>query len=110
MTDDEWYTTYCGEKAALFGEDTKYKADAIFYRSIVEAKAAFRSKVKSKVKATREAGNAGPLTNLVHRLIGLSHPRDWLLCDGCGGKGHDDSGEKCNRCYGSCYSLRGERY
>lgn len=110
MDDDTWFNTYCGEKAAMLADPAKYKADAILYRKVVEPRMTFRAKVKGFVKATKDSKILGPFFNNLHRLIGISHPKDWPLCGVCGGKGMDDKSLKCKKCYGCCYELKTEEY
>lgn len=110
MDDETWFNTYCGEKAAMFGDPAKYKADAILYRKVAEQRATFRSKVKGFVKATKDSKILGPFFNNLHRLIGISHPKDWPLCGTCGGKGSDETKLRCKKCYGCCYELKTEEY
>jgi hypothetical protein len=110
LSDDEWYATYCCEKAKLLADPTKYKVDAIYYRKVLNARAAFRTEVKAKVKAVKEGKILGPFYYAVNRLISISHPKDWALCGTCGGKGvhPTDETKKCPKCHGCCYELRTE--
>jgi hypothetical protein len=112
MDDETWFATYCGEKAALLADPAKYKADALLFRKVVDERAGFRARVKKLVKATRDGKVFGAFTNNLHRLLGISHPKDWFLCGSCGGKGTDPAGngQKCPKCYGSCYEVKTEEY
>lgn len=109
LNDEEWYATQCGEKGAMLADPAKFKTDAILYRAVVDERAAFRAKVKGKVKAVRQDRVSGPFCNLINRTISVSHPKDWALCGTCGGKGVVN-GQKCPRCYGTCYELTTEEY
>ena len=112
LTDDEWFTTYCGEKAAMFADQTKYKADAILYRRLVDERAAHRAKVKGYLKATREGKVMGMLYLTANRYLSITHPKDWALCGTCGGKAVNPANatQKCSKCYGGGYELKTEEY
>ena len=58
LTEEEWFDRYCSEKAGLLPEAQLpvYKAEAILYRRISEARHAFRSEVKKALAAAKEAG------------------------------------------------------
>ncbi len=32
LTDNEWFDTYCGEKAAMFKHPARFKSDALLFR------------------------------------------------------------------------------
>jgi hypothetical protein len=100
LTDDEWYASQCGEKGAMLADDTKFKADALLYRAIVDERAAFRAKIKGKVATTRQGKVLGPFYNQINRVLSVSHPKDWPLCGTCGGKTVVDE-QKCPRRYGA---------
>jgi hypothetical protein len=112
MSDDEWFTTYCGVKAAMFADTVRYKSDALLYRRIVDERAAFRAKVKGAVKETRDGKVMGPFYSLLNKVISITHPKDWAICGTCGGKGvHPNKPtEKCPTCYGTCYQTKTEAY
>ena len=109
LTDDEWYAMHCGEKAAMLADTTKFKGDALLYRAIMDERAAFRSKVKAKVKAAGKSPARGSFYNAVNRLLSISHPKDWPLCGTCGGKGVVND-QKCPKCWGGGYELKTETY
>lgn len=110
LTDDEWFAESCGEKAALLANPAQYKADAILYRQLGKLRHEFRSKAKAKAKATKDSGVFGNFFYLVRRFVNLSHPKDWLLCDQCTGKGVKADGVKCGKCAGSGVLLSVEDY
>lgn len=110
LTDDEWFLTYCGEKAAMLGDPSRFKADCLLYRNITDARHAFRAKVKAAVKATGEAGTKGPVFFAVNRIIAMSHPRDFTLCFDCKGKGKDSASVNCKKCGGAGFALKLEEY
>jgi hypothetical protein len=116
LTDDEWFAENCGEKAAMLGDPTRFKSDALLYRSVTELRHAFRSKGKKFLAATKKAGNYGAFWNLLNRTMSISHPKDWLLCPGCNGQGStpsptgDGTTCKCGKCFGGGYLLKTEEY
>lgn len=110
LSDDEWFETYCGEKARMLGDPAKYKADALLFRRVSDLRHAFRSKGKKFLAETKKAGITGAFFNLINRFISVSHPKDWLLCDQCKGTCNDPKGGKCSKCYGGGYLLRTEQF
>ena len=113
LTDDQWFEEYCGEKAKNFTKPAQYKADAILYRHTLDARHAFRVKVKKQVKATIDRPGARPvMANLLNRMIAMAHPRDWLICEKCSGKGvtRADAGKVCQGCFGAGYKIKLEEY
>jgi hypothetical protein len=111
MTDDEWFETYCGAKAALLKDPTKFKADALLFRATSDLRQSFRSKAKKHVAATKKGGVTGLFYSLLNRMCSMSHPKDWLLCEGCLGAGTTGEGEaKCSKCFGGGYHLRTETF
>lgn len=64
LTDDEWFDTYCGEKAAMFKNPDRFKSDALLFHLATDPRAAFRSQMKKGLAATKKAGNYGGLWNL----------------------------------------------
>jgi hypothetical protein len=112
LSDDDWFTTYCGAKAAMFADQTKYKADAVYYRKIVDERAAYRAKIKKVTKDARAAKVLGPFLNSTNRHLSVAHPKDWAICGACGGKGFHsaDATKVCPKCYGACYELKTEEY
>jgi len=109
MTDDQWFQCYCGAKAAFLKDPAKFKADAILFRWTSELRRSFRSKSKKYVESAKKAGVTGPLYGLLNRLISISHPKDWLLCEECKGA-NEYGGRRCEKCYGAGYYLKTERY
>jgi len=109
LSDNEWLTTYCSEKLEVLGHPEKFKADAILYRHTAEVRAKFRSRVKSHLAKTSEAGTRGALWGTISRLINISHPKDWHNCPVCGGAGEVDAAV-CTKCNGAGYILRSEKF
>jgi hypothetical protein len=113
LTDDEWFDTFCGEKAAMFKDSAKYRADAILFRQAIEPRHTFRSKIKKSVADTKKGNVLGLFYFLMNRVISISHPKDWLICE-CKGQGEitNDRGNvvKCPKCNGGGYALKVEQY
>ena len=104
-------------RAKLFSNPAKFKADAILYRHTADARAAFRASTKKLLKAAKDSGVYGGLYNLINRATSLAHPKDWLICSECKGRGEFASADpsrpeptKCRKCFGSCYNLKTEDY
>jgi hypothetical protein len=110
MTDDEWYETYCSEKAAMFKKPAKFKSDAILYRLCRDARYAFRAECKKRIAKAKKDGGTGPLYYLFNRFISLAHPKDWYICGACRGTGDSPRGGQCEKCYGACYIVMTETY
>jgi hypothetical protein len=113
LSDAEWFATYCGEKAAMLGDTARFKAGSLLFREIADARHVFRTKVKAALKRTAEAGTKDSFYSLVNRVISISHPKDWLICDGCKGTGSVETPgllakPKCNKCLGDGYLLKTE--
>jgi hypothetical protein len=110
MTDDEWYETYCSEKAAMFKKPAKFKSDAILYRLCRDARYAFRAECKKRIAKAKKDGPVGPLYSLFNRFISLAGPKDWFICWDCKGTGDSPGGGQCQKCFGCCYALKTEDY
>ena len=117
MTDEEWFEQTCGESAKMFSNPAKFKADAILYRHTADARAAFRASTKKLLKLAKDGGVYGGLYNLINRATSLAHPKDWLICSECKGRGEFASADpsrpeptKCRKCFGACYNLKTEDY
>ena len=111
--DDAWFDEECGKFAESLGNSDQYKSDAILYRDILEARTEFRKKIEAiieKYKKERKNQSMGWLALVLHTLIKLSHPKDWLLCSRCGGKGIlVENGDECKACQGFCYQLNARK-
>jgi len=106
LTDDDWFEAKCGEKAKLLGDTKSYKADALLYRDIIEARAKFRSAVEAALDKRKKAGPVGFLWRAINRIISLTHPREWPVCEKCTGKGKTEDGMICRTCKGACFDPR----
>lgn len=111
LSDDEWFDKFCKEKAVLLKDATKFKSDALLFRKVTDQRHLFRTKVKKHVAETKKAGATGPFYNILNRVISMSHPKDWMLCD-CKGTGESptDPAKPCGRCFGCGYAMRTETY
>lgn len=111
MSDDDWFEKYCGEKAKLFSNPAQFKVDALLFRKLSDLRHAFRSKAKTSIKAVENEKILGPLFYLFRRFISISHPKDWMICDGCSGTGvGTETKTRCNKCSASGYLLKTENY
>lgn len=117
LSDDEWFTANCGEKAAMLGDPAKFKSDALLFRKHSDLRHAYRSKGKKALGDTKKTGITGAFFNLVNRVLSISHPKDWLICPECKGKCVNESLSavaaepvKCNKCFGGGYLLKTEEY
>jgi hypothetical protein len=109
-TGDQWFDKECGRFGESLGNADQYKSDAILYREILDGRTEFRKQIEEIIeehKKERKNRRSGWLYLSLKFLIRLSHPKDWLRCPHCAGKGLTASdGAKCNACMGSCYQLR----
>jgi hypothetical protein len=114
LSDEEWFLKECGTFSDLLSDHDQYKADAILYRQIDEARHKFRKSVKNIIeqyKQGRQGKNVGWFFLSLYQILNISHPKDWLMCGDCGGKGSlPGSTEPCKACGGSCYKTKTERY
>lgn len=123
VSDDEWFDRQCGETAALLGDPSRYKEGALLFRKLANQRHSFRVAVKKDVLESKQRGKPNGFTNLVLRLISISHPKDWLVCGECKGEGTvaNDAAPKepanfgtgyakknCPKCYGSGFVLSTE--
>ena len=107
LSDDEWFASSCGAKAASLGSPAGYKADALLFRGVTGPRHLFRAEVKGALNNAQAAKVVGPFHDLVRRFVSAGHPRDWPLCDGCGGSGVgvNRGGARCTTCRGAGYLL-----
>jgi ParB/RepB/Spo0J family partition protein len=114
LTDDEWFAAECGDKAKLFAFPDKYRQDAILYRQINEARHVFRGRAKKCLGKMDKSIKIGPFASAVGRIINISHPKDWIICPGCSGKGVangiDGTEADCRKCFRAGYVLKTEEY
>jgi hypothetical protein len=95
MTDQEWLEVVCGEVRGRLKDTTAYDVDAVLYREIEEARREFRAAVQAHLV---RIGPGGPLIYLVWRICNLVHPKDWRVCEACGGAGAAPDGSRCQKC------------
>ncbi|GAC1467515.1 MAG: hypothetical protein NVSMB9_09200 [Isosphaeraceae bacterium] len=111
LSDDDWLAKYCGEFLKRLGRNTEaYKASALFYRAIRDARAEFR---KSTKKALARAQSGGPVGGMVRRVAAVvfcSHPTDWLICGACLGSGETKgmAAARCKNCAGDGFLVKTE--
>jgi ParB/RepB/Spo0J family partition protein len=113
MSDEDWFASSCARRARYLGNTEQYKADAILYHRINEQRTIFRKQVKKILDAYREEyrdRKVGRFFFTVNKLLNVSHPSDWFLCNACRGQGRDESGGECKKCRGACYDIRTEKY
>src|SRR5262249_41665696 len=46
LSDDEWFTKYCGKKASLLKNSARFRADALLFRAISEQRHTFIGRAK----------------------------------------------------------------
>jgi hypothetical protein len=111
MTDEEWFEHNCSDKAKYFADPTRFKANAILWRWLNDARHVFKSKADPCMEKFAKAipKSRGAWWNQLHRIISVSHPKDWQICDACVGKGYFDE-SPCKRCYGGGFLTKVEPY
>jgi ParB-like chromosome segregation protein Spo0J len=113
MTDDQWYMERVYEPFGKYlANDSQFREDAILYRHVIDALGKLHKatkKIQEAAKAKANGGKVGWLFLNLAQLTHLSHPRNWLLCQNCGGRGLVDPGVTCNTCKGACYRLKTEK-
>jgi rubrerythrin len=112
MTDDAWFEANCKEKSDLIKFPAQFFNAAILYRKIAVSRAKFRTAIKKELAAQKSnEKHHNPMWSLLNRVISLSHPKDWYLCDECQGSCMgDEADEQCPICFGSGFRLRTENY
>jgi hypothetical protein len=113
LTDEEWFLKSCGSFNELLSDNDQYKADAILWRQINDARHKFRKAAKKIVEAHRTGRKGkkfGWFSRSLYQVLNVSHPNDWLTCGECGGRGMVDPGIECKACQGACYRTKTERY
>ena len=107
MTGDEWLDRYCGEVLAKLVHKAHYKADALLWRAIRDARDDFRSRTK-KALSQSKVGVKGPFHYLVSRFVNVAHPSTWLPCGPCSGSGNSGDRSQCPSCRGNAFAYRTE--
>jgi ParB-like chromosome segregation protein Spo0J len=113
LTDEEWFLKECGSFSDLLSDNDQYRADAILYHQISEARGKFRKSIKKAVedyKKGRQGKKVGWFFLSLYSVLNVSHPNDWQMCGTCGGRGVVDPGDECKACKGACYKTATERY
>ena len=114
LTDDEWFENNCGEKAGMLGDVSRFKSDAILFRSVSDFRHAFRVEGEEVPRGHEESGGHRGLLEPrepLHRpsatpRIGSSAPsaRDRLYPASPG------PSARCGRCFGGGYLLKTEEF
>lgn len=105
LDDDEWLDTYCGEVLDRLKYPVAYRADALLYRRIQDARQKFKNATKRFLKQSK-APVAGEYHFLVCRFLNVDHPSAWLPCGPCGGSGMSGDKSTCGFCHGRAYSVK----
>ena len=110
MTDDEWLTTHCSRILGVLPFKNAFRRDAILYRRIAEKLVGFRTATKKALAEAKMPRENGLFYANLYRVVRASHPMNWLVCDGCGGKGHVEGNtqQTCGKCLGGGYKLKFE--
>lgn len=106
---EAWFEKNLSEKAKLFSNFAAFKADAIFFYSIMGPRSIFRKQTSKHYRTARSLGKFGPFTHLVHRLLSVMPHSEWALCSHCSGAGTiknpDGTSTRCFRCRETGYEL-----
>ena len=102
MSDEEWFGFYCNEANERIRAEG-FKAQAILYRQTRE----LLRQVGIKTKKLRKAAGPGPLSDLISKVLRISHPKDWPFCARCSGTGTNRTGDgRCTTCRGHGFDIR----
>ena len=108
-TDDEWLSTHCKKLFDALPHKAAYKRDAVLYRRLLEVLVKFRTGSKKALSEAKKPGENGVFYTAVLRVVRASHPMDWLICEGCNGKGFTDKKDvSCTKCFGGGFKLKFE--
>jgi hypothetical protein len=104
LSDGEWLEKFCGEVRHRLPNTAIFDRDAILYRRLVEARAAFKHAAKKAVADARKTPGAGGFLRAVAWLLDYAHPSKWLVCGTCSGHGVlPATHSECTECYGACF-------
>jgi hypothetical protein len=112
MSDDEWARFYCPEMIGFMHDPTTFISHAGVYRAIRDVRQEFKTKTKRVLAEARKADLFGGLIAIASRLANVSHPKHWLRCGTCLGRGEvvpENSLEKCKDCWGNGFVVKIER-
>jgi hypothetical protein len=100
MTDDDWYMQRCYEPFGKdLSNDSQFRRDALLYRHTIDAIGKLHKatkKIQEAARAEAKGGNVGWFFFILSQITHLAHPRNWLICGVCGGRGLVDPGVTCN--------------
>jgi hypothetical protein len=102
LPDSEWLAETCSGTFARLQDPSTFQREALLFRHVAEALAAFKSRSRKKIEETEKNGG-GPLTRFLKRLINLRHPSKWKLCGSC--RGFPQVGHNCLACQDSGYEI-----
>jgi hypothetical protein len=110
MADPDWLEGVCGEVRRRLKDPKVYDANALLYRKIEKLRRQFKAQVQEHLDRI-EPGLGGPFARLVGQICHVTHPKDWRVCDACGGAGAGPDGSRCPKCFypGSGYRLEFEK-
>ena len=116
LSDAEWLSTHCGEIRSRLADTSGFDCSAIIYRRLSQPRREFsRKAVPVLSEAAASYKSIGMFGRLVRRIASVSHPRDWLVCVKCNGKGRIvvgvtqmDSGP-CVVCGGDGFKVKEEQ-
>jgi hypothetical protein len=108
MTDEEWLEFYCGDLLHRLTYQIAYKRDALLYRHTNAARGKFRAVAKPKLAQSKTQVRGGRFSLLLSQICNVAHPKHWLICGKCGGKGIIGVEGQCQTCYGAGFLTKTE--
>lgn len=103
MTDEEWLGHFCKGIRREIQNTLWFDRDALLYRDDREARGKHRESSQELVLKAVKRGWT-PLSGLLRRILFLSAPDDWRLCNSCVGKNNDNP--RCEECKGCGYFIQ----
>ncbi len=88
LTDDEWLGRFCGDLLAKLKYKLTFRRDAILYRRLIEARAAYRGVAKRHLASSKGQVNGAFARHLIVH-VGIDHPCNWLMLRQVPGHRHD---------------------
>ncbi len=105
ISDDDWYKLRCRDVTKRLTDPSRYKADAILYRQVRDARDEFRAKTKRALSQGKSAYR-GAFHYAMCRAVNIDHPSTWLICGACDGTGQSRPNmNSCQTCHGGGYLL-----
>lgn len=102
LSDDEWYAEWCCKLTNQLADDRLYRRDCLIYREILEHLEKYKKAVKKLVN--KNPKDMAHLEWMISQHISLDHPKHWLICGTCHGKGKLGS-NTCDQCWGRGYKA-----